>query len=284
MSTTLFFSHLTATSSFCTVLDGAKTGKTILPERYTQDRNDKQYGTQYTPPWKIERDNPTQQCILSRPSPFVMDVLREATEGAEEECLKQITDHFNALTKVKDLDLIAPWQDAEARMKEMLSRPEDRIRAIGEAHRTAIEAIKRHVVRVYDWCGTLMKGPAGAQASSGMVGVGGSPSKSKKAAGKRRDAADFTQRSIETRQDRLRRMSREFVGGPPAADVFVFSPEEVARLRASYAYLYDWTAHSGTRFPWNVAFDELGEIKLRAHKDFKPISRTFYERMSMHRL
>lgn len=129
-----------------------------------------------------------------------------------------------------------------------------------------------------------MKGPAGAQASSGMVGVGASPSKSKKAAGKKRDAADFTQRSIETRQDRLRRMSREFAGGPPAADVFVFSPEEVARLRASYAYLYDWTAHSGTRFPWNVAFDELGEIKLRTRKDFKPISRAFYERMSMHRL
>ena len=286
-STNLFFSsYLTATSSFCTVLDGAKTGKTILSERYTQDRNDKQYGTQYTPPWKIERDNPTQQYILSRPSPFVLDILREATESAEGEYLKQIEDHFNALTKVKDMDLVAPWHDAEARMKEMLSRPEDNIRTIGEAHRVAIEAIKKHVVRIHDWCGTLMKGPAGAQASSGMVGVGASPSKAKKAAGKKRGGADFTQRRIETRQDQLRRVSREFVGGPPAADVFVFSPEEVARLRASYAYLYDWTTHhdGGTRFPWNVAFDELGEIKLRAHKDFKPISRVFYEKMSMHRL
>lgn len=127
-----------------------------------------------------------------------------------------------------------------------------------------------------------MKAPAGAQASLGVAGVGVSPSKAKKATGKK-GGADFTQRRIETRQDQLRHVSREFVGGPPAADVFVFSPEEIARLRASYAYLYDWQTHhdGGTRFTWNVAFDELGEIKLRAHKDFKPISRTFYEKMTM---
>jgi hypothetical protein len=79
-------------------------------------------------------------------------------------------------------------------------------------------------------------------------------------------------------------MSREFVSGPPAGEVYVFSQEEVARLRASYAYLYDWTKQGGSRFPWNVAFNELGEIKLRAQKDFKPISRDFYERMSIRRL
>ena len=273
------------------MLDGAKTGKTILPERYTHDRNDKHYGTQFTPPWKIERDLPTQQRILSRTSPFVMDVLRKATESAEDQYLKQIADHFNTLTKVKDRDLITPWQEAEARMKEMLSRPEDNIRMVGEAHRKALDAIRTHVVRVYDWGAALMKGPghAGAQTSTGGVGVDvgtstGSRAAAKRTSPKKKGVADFTQRSIETRQDRLRRLSREFVGGPPPGDVFVFSPEEVARLRASYAYLYDWTAHGGSRFPWNVAFNELGEIKLRAHKDFKPISRDFYERMSVHRL
>ena len=66
-----------------------------------------------------------------------------------------------------------------------------------------------------------------------------------------------------------------------AMEIFV----EVARLRASYAYLYDWTKkQGGTRFPWNVAMRELGAIKLRARQDFKPISQDFYEKMMMRRL
>jgi RNA-dependent RNA polymerase len=268
------------------VLDGAKTGKTILPARYAQDRNDKQFGTQYTPAWKVDRNNPTQQYILSRPSeaPFVMDVLQEATESAENTYLKQITDHFNALTKVKDLDLIAPWQEYEARVKEMLSRPEENIRIIGEAHRSAMEAIKTHVVQVFNWCATLMKGPAMQHTSTG-VGLDIGAGKTSRAAAKKgksvQRGAEFTRRSIETRQDFLRRMSKEFISGPPAGEVFVLSKEEVTRLRASYAYLYDWMKQGGSRFPWNVAFNELGTIKLQAQKDFKPISRDFYEKMSI---
>jgi len=274
------------------VLDGAKTGKTLLQERYSQDRNNKIYGTQCLPQWKIDRDNPTEQRILSRQSlpPFVMDVLREATERVQEECLRQISERFNALPKVKDPDLIAPWQEAEAHLQEMLSRPEENIRTVGDARRSAMDAIKAHVVRVYDWSNKLMKSTqAKARTSTGGVGVGvgvgTSRATGRKGKGKAsmRGVPDFTNRSIEARQDRLRRLSREFVGGPPGAKTFVFSQEEVARLRASYAYLYDWTNHGGTRFPWNVAFDALGEIKLRARKDFKPISRDFYEKMSMRR-
>jgi RNA-dependent RNA polymerase len=271
------------------VLDGAKTGKTILPARYAQDRNDMRFGTQHTPAWKVDRNNPTQQYLLSRPSevPFVMDVLQEATESAENAYLKQITDRFNALTKVKDLDLVAPWQEYEVRVQEMQSRPEENIRIIGEAHRSAMEAIKTHVMRVFDWCTNLMKGPATQHTSTG-VGLDVGAGKTSRAAAKKgksvqRGRAEFTHRSIETRQDFLRRMSREFVSGPPAGEVFVLSQEEVARLRASYAYLYDWTK-GGSRFPWNVAFNELGEIKLRAQKDFKPISWDFYEKMSIRKI
>jgi RNA-dependent RNA polymerase len=283
-------------SSFCTVLDGAKTGKTILPERYSLDRNHRIYGTQYLPRWKIERDHPSQQYILSRQSkpPFVMDILREAAESAEEDSLRQIADHFNALTKNKDPDLIAPWQDAEVHTNDMLSRPEQSVQCIGEARRGAMEAIKAHVVQVHDWCANLMKtamkGASGRASTTGVgvdVGLGaGTTSRGAARGGKssKRGVVEFTHRRIETRQDLFRRMSREFVGGPPAAEVLVFSQEEVARLRASYAYLYDWATHGGTRFPWNVAFNELGEIKLRANKDFKPISRGFYEKMTMRRL
>jgi len=167
-----------------------------------------------------------------------------------------------------------------------------------------MDAIQAHVVRVHDLSAQLMSSMkhAGARASTGGVGVGvGVVGVGTSRAGARHGksksgmggggggggsgGADFSHRSIEIRQDCLRRVSREFVGGPPAAETFVFSQEEIARLRASYAYLYDWTRHGGgTRFPWNVAFDELGEIKLRAQKDFKPISRDFYEKMSIRKV
>jgi hypothetical protein len=236
----------------------------------------------------MERDCPSQQYTMSRDQskpPFVMDVLREATESAEEECLRQINDRFNTLTKIQDLDLIAPWQDAEMRMNEMLARPEENIRNIGEAHRSAMEAIKAHVVQVFDQYTIHIK-DASTRASTTGEGVGLYVGSTSRAAGKspKKGASEFTHRSIETRQDLLRRMSREFVGGPEPEKVFVFSQEEVSRLRASYAYLYDWTNRKGTRFPWNVAFNDLGEIKLRASRDFKPISWDFYERMSMRRL
>lgn len=281
-----------ATSRFCTVLDGAKTGKTLLQDKYTQDRNNETYGTRYTPPWKeMDRDLSTGQSSSSIPltrqqplPPFVMDVLSSEAQRLKDDCLRQIEERFNSLTKVKDPDLIAPWKGAEDRTKDMLSSPEENIRTIGEAHKGAMDAIKAHVARVYEMSAELMNSTksAGARASTGgMVGVGTSR------AGKRggRGGAGFSHRSIESRQDLLRRVSRAFVDGPPAAETFVFSQEEVGRLRASYAYLYDWTMHGGgTRFPWNVAFDELGEIKLRAHKDFKPISRDFYEKMSIRKL
>jgi RNA-dependent RNA polymerase len=288
------------------VLDGAKTGKTLLQEKYSQDRNNETYGIRYTPPWKeIDRDHNTgaqsaSSILLSRkPSlrPFVMDILSEETQRAKDDCLRQIEERFNSLPKVKDQHLIAPWEDAEARTRDMLSSPEQNIRTVGEAHKSAMDAIQAHVVRVHDFSAKLMSSTrhAGARASTGGVGVdvigvgtsraGARHGKGK--SGKRSGGADFSHRSIEIRQDCLRRVSREFVGGPPAAETFVFSQEEVARLRASYAYLYDWTRHSGgggSRFPWNVAFDELGEIKLRAQTDFKPISREFYEKMSIRKI
>src|SRR6266851_6902146 len=209
-------------SSFCTVLDGAKTGKTILQGRYRQDCNSKQYGTQFMPPWKMEPDHHILQYPLSRGDlpPFVMDLFRETMESIKNEYLQRIADHFVALpAKIKDADLVAPWQGAEARAQEMLSSPEPHVRAVGQAQNNALEAIKTHVARVSELYADTMRKAAVVGAAAG----GG---------------AAFTQLSIESRQDKLRAVSREFVGGPPGErkTFVVFGQEEVARLRASYAY------------------------------------------------
>jgi hypothetical protein len=206
-----------------------------------------------------------------------MDLLTEAMERIGDEQRERIKDHFATLHKVKDKELVAPWQDAEARAQELLSRPEEHVCAVGQAQKDALEAIKKHVVRVNDVWDEMMKA---AQAQS-------RPGHNRRKSSSSSGGAAFTSRSIESRQDQLRRVSREFVGGPSAAETFAFSGEEVARLRASYAYLYDWTHSSsfgGSRFPWSVAMRDLGAIKLQARKDFKPISQDFYEKMSMRKL
>ena len=270
-------------SRFCTVLDGAKTGKTVLPGRYKQDKDNKQYGTQFVPQWKKDRAKETLQFDLRRGHlpPFVMDLLTEAMERIGDEQRQRIKVHFDALHKVKDKDLVAPWQDAEARAQELLSRPEEHARAVGQAQKDALEAIKKHVARVNDMWDEMIKAqqtqprPAAQHRRKSSSSGGGS------------GGAAFTSRSIESRQDQLRRVSREFAGGPSAAETFAFGGEEVARLRASYAYLHDWahaSAYGGSRFPWSVAMRDLGVIKLQSRKDFKPISQDFYEKMSMRKL
>lgn len=277
-----------AMSSFCTVLDGAKTGKTILPGRYKRDRDSKEYGTQFVPQWKSLRDcdYQIQQHNLPRGHlpPFIMDLLTEAMERVREKQFVRIANHFAALPKVnvKDTDLVAPWQDAEARAQELLSKPEEHVRAVGQAQMDALEAIKTHVARVYDMYGDIIRS-AEARAGPGAARVGMVGHNRRKSG----EGATFTNLPIESRQDRLRRVSREFVGGPSAVETWAFSQEEVARLRASYAYLYDWRCKSiggGSRFPWSVAMRDLGAIKLQRRKDFKPISQEFYEKMSMRKL
>jgi hypothetical protein len=219
-----------------------------------------------------------------------MDVLCEESQRVKDDCLRRIEERFNTLPKVRDEDLIKPWQDAEKHTKDMLSSPVQNIRIVGEAHKSAMDAIKAHVTHMYDVSAERInsrKNMGARGAIPGCVGVGMSRASqsSKRGRGRGRDGADFSNRSIESRQDCLRQVSLEFVGGPPATETIVFSLEEVARLRASYAYVYDWERHcGGSRFPWNVAFDELGEIKLRAHKNFKPISRDFYEKMSIRKV
>ncbi|KAJ7608107.1 RNA dependent RNA polymerase-domain-containing protein [Mycena polygramma] len=89
----------------------------------------------------------------------------------------------------------------------------------------------------------------------------------------------FTNLPIEQRQDILRELSRKFADGPADLD-------EAARLKASYAYIYDLetqkprTSNPWSRFPWDVAFREVEHIDLHI-VPFKPLSSTFYERFRL---
>jgi hypothetical protein len=74
---------------------------------------------------------------------------------------------------------------------------------------------------------------------------------------------DFTGRAMEVQQDMFRTLSRDFAASPtPEQLQKYFRPgAEIARLRASYAYVYDHekskkyksNGRGWSRFPWDVA-------------------------------
>jgi RNA-dependent RNA polymerase len=70
---------------------------------------------------------------------------------------------------------------------------------------------------------------------------------------------DFTSLPIVKRQDILRSLSRAFVEYPSNKDLKVLLEDSMKRVRASYAYIYDFqkSKKAGTRFPWDVATREL---------------------------
>jgi len=99
---------------------------------------------------------------------------------------------------------------------------------------------------------------------------------------KRKKACAFTDLPIELRQDVLRASAKEFASKPRPEDV-LFSEEEIARLRASYAYLLDSQQEKKgwSRFPWDVSMRELCAIKARALGPTKTVTENFYARYYM---
>jgi RNA-dependent RNA polymerase len=58
--------------------------------------------------------------------------------------------------------------------------------------------------------------------------------------------------------------------------------EVIARVRASYAYKYDYdNKWNGTSFPWDVAMRELGDIKARATGGHKTVIGDFYDHFNI---
>ncbi|KZP15901.1 hypothetical protein FIBSPDRAFT_934919 [Athelia psychrophila] len=91
----------------------------------------------------------------------------------------------------------------------------------------------------------------------------------------------FTDLSIEVRQDILRVVAMDFAAGPLLGEIFI--QKEIARLRASYAYLYDSEQQSQkwSRFPWDVCTQDLRDIKAHALGMTKTCTQDLYTRFTM---
>ncbi|KAI0065260.1 hypothetical protein BV25DRAFT_1913873 [Artomyces pyxidatus] len=246
---------------FCTVLDGAKTGKTVKPDTYKADRQT--YQVSRSPSWKLHEsvrrdDEPVtrNEASLLRPRgfrTFVMDELQRDINLKHQAKLVEVEQFFKPLREqgVLDRDLVAPWKAAE-----------ERARNNGEGMQAELEQIVKHVKAVRK------------EHKSKMI-----PTRSK-------SVFHFTEMRIEARQDVLRALSRKFASEPSRGSLLYFSDEEMCRVRASYAYFHDWEEKkpTGTRFPWNVAMRELGLIKAAACGDWKAVSGSYYEKFSMRKI
>ncbi|KAF7350497.1 Dimethylaniline monooxygenase [Mycena venus] len=256
---------------FCKILDAPKTGYEL--KQVTRNADAKVFGHARGPAWKnrnkeaagiamntlcLERKVDTKNPKVSRP--FIMDVLNTAATSQEAGWKRDAEAFFRLFEErevILDPHLAKPWDDFEdfARRRGLDgdNKPNKDLAIIG-----------KHVEDMY------------RRHSKARLGQSKNCS--------------FTDRTIEYRQDTLRALSRDFAASPSPEQMFtLFDPVEIARLRASYAYVYDHKecqryklANSAwSRFPWDVALRDLCKIKVDALGPHKAVTINFYERFKL---
>ncbi|KAJ7136071.1 RNA dependent RNA polymerase-domain-containing protein [Mycena epipterygia] len=268
---------------FCKILDSPKTGYIIRPDTRAADK--KTYWHARGPAWKCrqnqkkDKDNddhrrvhesniaplqrrvdPKNPMVARR---FIMDVLNDVALAQEDKWLsdaEKLFLPFETSGHILDPDLAQPWEMykefAERRAREKDTKP-----------RLDLAIICAHVKAMYTRHSRDIKTPSYSKSSQ---------------------SNSFTGRAIEVRQDVLRTLSRDFAANPKPDELStIFDPALIARLRASYAYVYDNernTSENGkgwSRFPWNVALGELCKIKSSALGSHKVVTMGFYERFRL---
>jgi len=243
-------------------LDGGKTGMAVRPDVLSKDK--KTYNKR-PPVWKetdedrenINRWEENQPNAIRPPklSKFIMDTIYDYGKKAGGLWKSQVEENFEKFVtsnRTKDEDLVGPWNNAVLRA-EQLKRESS---SLMDEH---LNKIKLHVEAMFQ------------EHSQDLASPKKSPSKKRAA-----------QRSEQ--QEALRALSIRFAGFPLPESVPSFSSEEIATLRASYAYLYcvhKTGGFSDHRFPWNMAMRELCLIKTRALGRMKAVDGEFYDHFTM---
>ena len=244
-------------------LDGLKTGKTVRDEILKEDSQTYQ---KRPPKWKETEEDLNRyhasgqnEQNLQRPShlgEFIMDELHKQAKEEGDHWLARIENHFESPNCGKfDEDLMAPWNNA-IKLSERWATEQNNTQMKYE-----LQKIVEHVERVHADHRRSVAAPYKTPNSSPQKG------------------APFTELPIEEKQDTFRKISKLFVSFPPPGEFFM-QDEEIARLRASYAYKHD-KRMGGTNFPWDVAMRELGAIKARATGRQKTVAGEFYDHFNM---
>lgn len=209
--------------------------------------------------WK-EKYTPTAQLMLrgntfkvKRNPKFIMEKLSDYGQGLKEDSLKSVEKQIEHCTNEEDSALTEPYKEVVQRVEHLRTLPNGDIPA--SMLEADLDLIKKHVKEIFDEHKSIHK-----EAASGGV--------------------SFTSLPIGKRQDALRKVSRDFHSKPEQSKFLLMSANDVERVKASYAYVFDWKqSHSPSRFPWNVAFRSL--CVLKCGEDVKPVDRRFYDHMSV---
>ncbi|KAH6914841.1 RNA dependent RNA polymerase-domain-containing protein [Coprinopsis sp. MPI-PUGE-AT-0042] len=251
---------------FCAILDGTKSGLRVKSEVEASDGRKYDYSPR---PWK-EHQNSSKKKVLKlkaynavplvRPhklGPFIMDEIHEHSKHEADNLIAYLHNFCKEnVNHSKDPHLTAPYQEAETKLRGPAK----------ELYAADLNKIKHHVRQMF------------AKHKAEMAPSHGSPSKSR--------SAEFSRGHITTRQDVIRRLSREFAQSPDPSTMFMTS-DAVAKVKASYAYIYDleqWRrGEKASRFPWNVAFRDLCELKAKAVSGglAKTVSTEFYQHSAL---
>ena len=251
--------------------------------------------------------------------PFIMDILIAAGESLRVGLNKQMDVAFAPLGKdvIRDEDLERPWLNASEPIRKLISQHQQTGDScmpsssagssrmansdasesssvtvtgpniqliIAQAKERDLKRIEDHVKVSYQMHGDSVKKASRlrVQSKSKQKGKRESIGETSGAGG-----AEFTNCNIVDRQDVLRKSSKFFQEHPTPEEMEVFTdPEEIARLRASYAYLHDLEMHKykepkWSRFPFDVAARELCAIKANALGASKTVTRAFYEKYKL---
>lgn len=271
-------------------MDSAKTGYKLRPETYTHDL--KKYGHGLGPEWKAvskkaekkkQAIDETNMGFLLRPKPVtefirgpdVMAEILQAAKRKKQSLLTRMDTVFSPLIIGPDPDLTRPWHDAT-------EVAEARAREKGDlSRRRDLGKIALHVQAMHRKHKMKPKG------------------------------SSFTSLAIEVRQDTLRALSKEFASSPQPSELdTVMEPSTIARLRASYAYVYDAEqsrgrngrprafdayvddpeqsrdgpqSHGWSRMPWDVCMGELIQIKASASGPYNVVGKYFHDQFKLPR-
>ena len=168
---------------------------------------------------------------------FVMDAVSAEAKRYSDLKLSQMQQAF-PLTTSMDRTLLKPWNDVKERV--------EMIRLLDRDHAARMDSelsrIQAHVDEHF-------------------------------AEFKTKIHANFTALRIERRQDILRKLAQQFAKNP-GAPFLCFSEDELAHLKASYAYKID----PDGSFPFDVAMRDLGYIKARGCGPSKTVQLAYYDR------
>ncbi|KAI6047736.1 RNA dependent RNA polymerase-domain-containing protein [Pisolithus marmoratus] len=238
---TLGYNHK-ETIRFAMFLTAAKSGLIVLPEVLQRDAHKFQ---RRAPSWKETEEETTHEqneLNVSRPHTlreFIMDAITREAKCYSNIKLSKVQSAVPEATL--DTTLLKPWDNAKERVARMQLLDQD------HAARMDLELsrIQAHVEGIFPEY-------------------------------KAKVSSSFTTFKIERRQDILRGLTRQFARNP-TPECLCFSEDELARLKASYAYKIDPEG----KFPFCVAMRDMGYIKARSQGPSKAVSHAFYDKFAI---